>query len=789
MKRYLWLILLGGSLGPVVPVAAVAEQDQLVLGHTPELVTKVVSRPTMNMLQVTSPAFVNGHDIPYENTQYRGNIFPGLAWSAGPGATRSYMVIVQGEGSGREGAPTSIHLTLFNLPASATSLAPGLTTAPAGASYGPNVHGTHDPYAGPHTHTAAVTRYHYQVFALDDALQLPPESSFGMILAAMRGHVLATGDLVGLSAKDPEASENSATPAQPIRVETGLLTGVAGRDSSIAVYRGIPYAAPPVGDLRFRAPQPPVPWQGVRAADHFGDSCAQSGPKINMSEDCLFANVWTGAEPKSPSRPVFVWIFGGGFTNGSGSDLTFDGEALAKKGLVVVTFNYRLGAFGFLATPELTKESGHNASGDAGLMDDIALLQWVKKNIAAFGGDPARVTIGGQSAGAGSVGFLAMSPLAKGLFQRAIEESHARYSHDTELRYLSVSWKPLKAAEAAGLAFQKEHGANSLKELRALPWDQLIVGADRMDMAVETGSNAKPPMFRPVVDGWVLPKNYSETYKAGTQNDVAVIAGNNRDETGAIPESSFAQRRASGVQPRPGMPNTNVTLADFQANAKRKFGSLADEFLKLYPASDDDEAALASNDAARDNSRVSTYLWGTDWTLHGTKPVYTYFWTHRPTGDPGGAHHASEILFVFNNLYLKAQAWSEEDHQSRRCHLVVLGEFHQDRESERRGTSTVDAVQYQVSDGNGDRRSFRGYSGCQTRPTGLLEEVLRHTACMVIRGRAATLPRSLGDRFMLRRSPQPASLEPIFPGAERRWSRRRSRGTQRSPAWVRCSRR
>jgi para-nitrobenzyl esterase len=182
-----------------------------------------------------------------------------------------------------------------------------------------------------------------------------------------------------------------------------------------------------------------------------------------------------------------------------------------------------------------------------------------------------------------------------------------------------------------------------------------------MDMSIETGSDAEPPLFRPVVDGWVIPKDYSQTYAGGTQNNVAVIAGNNRDETGAVPESTFAQRRAEDTGPRPGMPHINVTLAAFQSAAKRKFGPLAPEFLKLYPASSDDEAALESNQAARDNSRISTYLWGKDWTLHATKPVYTYFWTHRPSGDPGGAHHGSEILFVFNNLYLKDQPWTDED--------------------------------------------------------------------------------------------------------------------------------
>ena len=456
-----------------------------------------------------------------------------------------------------------------------------------------------------------------------------------------------------------------AQPARPtnraIRIEMGMIEGVSGRDPSIMAYKGVPYVAPPVGDLRFRAPQPALAWQGVRKADHFGKDCPQMGPQASMSEDCLTANVWTGAPSASNHRPVFVWIYGGGFSQGAGSDPAFDGEALARKGLVVVTFNYRLAALGFLATPELSKESGHNASGNFGLLDDIALLQWVQRNIAAFGGDPQRVTIGGQSAGAGSCGFLAISPLAKGLFQRAILQSHARYSHDPELRYLSVSWRTLKNAEAEGLKFEESKGAHSLKALRALPWQQLLVSRDATEDSVETGSSAKPPLFRPVIDGWVLPQDYSETYAAGKQNDVAVIAGSNRDEGGAVPEFTFAERREHPVPPTPGIPQANVTLDQFLSSTRRKFGSLEDDYLKLYSASNDDQAALMSNTSARGNSVVSTYLWASDWMKHVDKPVYTYFWTHRPTGDPAGAHHGSEILYIFNNLYLKDQPWTEED--------------------------------------------------------------------------------------------------------------------------------
>ncbi len=456
---------------------------------------------------------------------------------------------------------------------------------------------------------------------------------------------------------------------QPVGTESGLLSGVPGRDASITVFKGVPFAAPPVAELRWKAPAPVTPWQGVRKADQFGNLCPQrqqAGANNTLSEDCLYLNVWTGAASGAERRPVFVWIYGGGFSGGSGSSPQLDGENLARKGIVVVTFNYRLGALGFLATPELSKESGHNASGNYGLLDDIAVLKWVQKNIAAFGGDSGRVTIGGQSAGAGSVGFLAMSPLAKGLFHRAIAESHARHPRDLELRYLSVSHRPLKAAEQAGLKFAAQHGAKSLQELRALSWQQLLEGSDVPDESVYTGSTALPPLFRPVVDGWVIPANYTETYSKGAQNDVVYLAGSNLDETGAVPEAAFAAIRAAGAVTRPGAPSINVTLKDYVNNSRTKFGAMADEFFKLYPATNDDEAAHAGNAASRDNTRVSTYLWGTEWTRHARKPVYTYYWTHRsgPDRDTRGAFHSAEINFVFNNLYPANRPWTDDDRKS-----------------------------------------------------------------------------------------------------------------------------
>jgi para-nitrobenzyl esterase len=615
-------------------------------------------------LQVTSPSFREGGDIPLAASQYGENRFPGLSWSRGPAGTRSYAVVIQGL-HGKAGAAdsgTSLHLVLYNIPAEITALPAGIGEPPAGAAYGPNVHGPASPYVGPHPHEPGAHPYHAQLFALDTLLAVDREMSFEALRQAMSGHVLASGDLSGLVSRP-------AAAGAPVKVDTGLLTGMAGRDPGVTAYKGIPYAAPPVGDLRWRPPAPALPWDGVRKADSFGSACPQPGGEMargmQQSEDCLTLNVWTAAKPDSTEkRPVYVWIYGGGFIGGTGASPEFDGEGLAKKGVVVVTFNYRLGVLGFLATHELSRESGHNASGNYGLLDDIAALQWVQRNIAAFGGDPAKVTIGGQSAGAGSVGFLALSPLAKGLFRAGIAESHARDPRDPELRYLSISWRPLAAAESMGSQYADQHGATTLADLRAMPWQKLIEGSNTVDSAVETGSDGKPPMFRPVVDGWVVPQSYWRSYQAGRQNQVAFVAGNNKDESGAVPETAFTALRANMAPPRAGMPQTNVTLAQFQAAARRKFGPLAAEFLKLYPARTDEEAALQGNASVRDNSRISTWLWGELWSKGNHLPLHTYFWTHAipgPSHDMRGAFHGSEIPYAFNSLDALDKPWTEDD--------------------------------------------------------------------------------------------------------------------------------
>ncbi|MFD5626573.1 carboxylesterase/lipase family protein [Streptomyces sp. NPDC127072] len=453
---------------------------------------------------------------------------------------------------------------------------------------------------------------------------------------------------------------------RPVRTGSGLVAGVPAAVSGVTVFKGIPYAASTAGRNRWRPPQPAPSWKGVRKADTFGDAPPQASSTLTMSEDCLNLNVWTGAGRSRELRPVYVWIYGGGFSAGTGADPSFDGSVLAGKGVVVVTFNYRLGALGFLATAELSAESHQGVSGNYGLLDQIAALKWVRENIAAFGGDPRRVTVGGQSAGAGSADMLSMSPLATGLFQRSLAESQVRSPSDPELRYLGVSLRKMDTALQQGPAYGATKGATTLRQLRALPWQDLTDGASLKDESIDTKSVAKPPLFRPVVDGWVLPAGYRATYDARAQNNVWYLAGNNLDESGAVPETAFEYWRLTGYPDRPGAPPVHVTLDDYVGAARRKFGTMADEFLRLYPASTDDEAALASNDAVRDNSRVSTYLWGTEWTKGADRPVYTYFWTHRPPGpdhDIRGAYHGSEIVYFFGNLHPATQGWTDQDRE------------------------------------------------------------------------------------------------------------------------------
>ena len=408
--------------------------------------------------------------------------------------------------------------------------------------------------------------------------------------------------------------------SEPVKTESGQLTGIAGTSPEVRVYKGIPYAAPPVGNLRWRAPKPAAKWEGVRAADHFSSTCMQApypaGSPFrgtdadHTSEDCLYLNVWTAANSARERRPVMVWIHGGALTRGSGETSIYDGDNFAKKGVVLVTINYRLGVFGYFAHPELSKESDRNASGDYGFLDQVAALEWVHRNIEKFGGDPKRVTIFGESAGSWSINVLVASPLAKGLFQRAIGESGAEFARV----------ESLAAAEKAGERFAQSVGASSLADLRAKPAAELL--------KAERGAT-------PNVDGYFLPTDVYTIFANGKQNDVPTLIGSNANEGTAFTPPS-------------------VKAASFEAQAKSRFGDRADEYLKIYPAKSDEQA----HDSAADSMRDQTFgwemrTWARMQTKTGKSKVYLYYFSKVPPGPFGarlGAYHSSEIAYAFGNL-------------------------------------------------------------------------------------------------------------------------------------------
>jgi para-nitrobenzyl esterase len=454
---------------------------------------------------------------------------------------------------------------------------------------------------------------------------------------------------------------------EQVKVETGLLSGTAGTTQpSVRVFKGIPFAAPPLGDLRWKAPQPAAKWDGVRKADAFGAPCAAGAPfggrgggrgaapgaaapgaaapaapaapprEPARAEDCLYANVWTSAASPGDKRPVMVWIYGGGFTGGSGGLTWYDGEALAAKGPVIVTFNYRLGSLGFFAHPELAKEAGHPGSGNYGMMDAIAMLQWVKRNIAAFGGDPGKVTIAGESAGAIMVGALVGSPQAKGLFGRAITQSGGW------MGLQMGRMRQASAAEADGVKAMEALKVSSLAELRAKPLNEL---------AIQGQSGL-------VIDGYMIPEDISLTFQAGRQNPVDVLTGSNADEAnfGICPGAGLAGRGAA----------TPMTAANLKAQAERRFGTeAADAFVKMYGVNTDADAPKAAHVACADEVNWNMRQIAVAQAAKGKK-AYTYFFTHvqnvNGQPSPAGATHTAELSFMFNNPKGQAnQTWTDVD--------------------------------------------------------------------------------------------------------------------------------
>jgi len=418
----------------------------------------------------------------------------------------------------------------------------------------------------------------------------------------------------------------------PIKTEGGLVQGKAEGD--LTIFKGIPFAAPPVGDLRWKAPQPVQPWSGVKETKEYAPACMQNSaanpriglPAIKVSEDCLYLNIWTPAKSAGEKLPVMVWIYGGGFSAGSTSYALYDGMNLANKGVIVVSIAYRVGPFGFLAHPGLTAESPHHVSGNYGLEDQIAGLKWVKDNIAAFGGDPNKVTIFGESAGGISVSMLAASPLAKGLFEGAISESGGSFGPVNSPPAAGENVQPMKDAEKAGEAFAEKLGAKTVADLRK------ISAAD-----IQKSSGGRLGTSWPVMDGYVIPGDQYKLYERGRYNDVPVLIGTNSDE-GAL----FVFK---------------TTADQYKKSTEERYGPYAESLLKVYPATNDAVALQSARDLSRDVTfGWHTWAWAQLQAKTGKSKVFMYYFAHKPPEAPNsplhskGATHGSEMAYVFDNL-------------------------------------------------------------------------------------------------------------------------------------------
>lgn len=443
--------------------------------------------------------------------------------------------------------------------------------------------------------------------------------------------------LVTLAALWPHSNWELAA-AQVAETESGAVRGT--REGNVTAFEGVPFAAPPVADLRWRAPKRVAQWTGIRKATSFAPACMQKGlsmpgetpPKV--SEDCLYLNIWTTNVGTKESRPVLVWIYGGGFTNGSASMPLYWGDHLAKRGIVVVTIAYRVGLFGFLAHPELTRESEHHASGNYGLLDQIAALSWIQRNIRAFGGDPKRVTIAGQSAGAMSVSILMASPLAHGLFARSIAESGG-FLEPVQI----LPGYTLASAETQGEQFAHSFGAADISALRKLPAAKLL---DNDHLAIN----------HPIVDSYVLPVSPHDVFAAGKQEDVPILLGSNEDEANAFDI------------PR------DIAPSDFTASVARHLG-FPTPFLQIlageYPHDTEQLARRSAVDLETDlRFRWDMWKWA-NFQAHLNDHVYYYWFRHDPPFPENspyyewGPSHFAELWYVFDHLNQEPWAWTNQD--------------------------------------------------------------------------------------------------------------------------------
>ena len=432
----------------------------------------------------------------------------------------------------------------------------------------------------------------------------------------------------------------AAAEGGTVQVEGGAILGTTGSDGAVTHYLGVPFAAAPIAGLRWRPPQPLAPWQGVLETVHAAPACPQPLPppgsfyqkeffltSERQSEDCLYLNLWTPARAADEKLPVMVWFYGGGFVQGSGSLPSFDGEALAHRGVVVVTINYRLGPLGFLALPALDQESPDHVSGNYGLLDMIAALRWVQNNVGGFGGDPGNVTIFGQSAGAFGVNAMMVSPLARGLFQRAIVQSYPMFG-------IGGPTQSLAQAEEGGAKYVATVGAATLPDLRMIP---------STDLTRTMGANAVAFGLRPNVDGHVLPHDLPEMIAAHRANAAALMIGSNYDE---------------GTELLPA-----TTPDGLAALERRRFGAEGDDIAKLYRGVDSESATAAQDRMLADYVFAASTREAQAFAEPG-KPAYVYRFTRlAPGSDPikVGAFHSAELAYVFGTQASIDRPWSDRD--------------------------------------------------------------------------------------------------------------------------------
>ena len=475
--------------------------------------------------------------------------------------------------------------------------------------------------------------------------------------------ILILSGFLAVSGHAQSTDANSKPPV--VQTANGAIEGI--NDSGVRIFKGVPFAQPPVGDLRWKPPHPVKDWSGVLKTQNFGPGCMQRPIFGDMnfrfpkkSENCLYLNVWTPAKRSDEKLPVLVYFYGGGFMAGDGSEPRYDGESMARnKRIVAITANYRLTIFGFYSHPDLTKESPNNASGNYGLMDQVQVLRWVKKNIAAFGGDPNKVTIAGESAGSISVSALMASPLSKDLFRGAVGESGGLFT--------PITPTPLKKTEEDGVKFEKMVGAKSLSDLRNMSAEDLLKA---------TGQHGAP-RFWPNIDGYFLPQSPAEIFSEGKQAHVPLLLGWNSEEMNFM---AFLR----GKKP---------TTENFVDAVNNMYGKHADEILKLFPHSNEQEVVESATNLASDNFTLfSTWKWAELQSKTGGEPVYRYYYSRpRPqmnasmgnakaglaggvmkgnksdTTKPkpaSGAVHSAEIEYVMGNLPTnKVYAWTADDYK------------------------------------------------------------------------------------------------------------------------------